>query len=604
MRILLGRDGAGGSPMADRRAREGAVRCAPSVPIEPHHERPQRQATVSLAFAAPAFLWLLATLPIIVLLHFLRARTRRVEVSAVFLWERAREVAERRRRFTPTWSLLLQLLAATLAALALAQPDLRLQGPPDLVVVIDASASMAAVDPEGARMERAREAVRQLAADAGRVAVVRAGTEPRLAFGFGDDRAALEAALEAFTPGDRISDLDRALALALDLAGDDDEARARVALIGDDPGPERPGVTRIDVGGSGENIGIVGFDLGIQQAFVAVASNAVGPRSVGVELRQDGALLASTDLLVPSGDQASVTFPIDVGSGVVEARLVGLPGSDALSLDDVAYAGQRALRVVVDADVESVMRALGAVPGVATRLTGLARTTPADVRVLTGIDPDAAPTGDLILLPEPRAEPEYVGIAEWDRADPLMRFVDLREVVVGLAPDGGGPSLDEPGWRVLASSADLRPVLRWRDDERGRVLQFLVHPRQTDLVFRPAFPTLMANVLERFRGEARVALGATGDAGAPITLPGPVEVGGRQTTASLLALEQTRLPGPGPDDRDVPGALLPVERPTPLAAWLLALAALALVIEWWLWSRGPGATTRRPRSPRRLPRRA
>jgi hypothetical protein len=404
---------------------------------------------VSLAFAAPAFLWLLASLPVIVLLHFLRSRTRRVEVSALFLWERAREVAERRRRFTPTWSLLLQLLAATLAALALAQPDLRLQGPPDLVVVIDASASMAAVDPEGARMERAREVVRDLADDAGRVALVRAGTEPRLAFGFSSDRAALDAALEAFTPADHGVDLDRAVALALDLAGEGDDARARVVLIGDDPGPERSGVTRVDVGGSGENIGIVGFDLGIQQAFVAVASNAVGPRSVGVEVRQDGALLASADLLVPSGDQASVTFPIDVGAGVVEARLVGLPATDALSLDDVAYAGQRPLQVVVDADVESVMRALAAVPGVATRLTGLARTTPADVRVLTGVDPEAAPSGDLILLPDPQAEPTYV----------RHRLVGSCRPVAALRRPARGRGGVGAGWRrTVARRAGLARV--------------------------------------------------------------------------------------------------------------------------------------------------
>jgi len=557
---------------------------------------------MSLSFAAPAFLWLLTALPVIVLLHFLRSRTRRLEVSALFLWERAREVAERRRRFTPTWSLLLQLLAATLAALALAQPDLRLEGPPDLVVVVDASASMAAVDPEGARMARAREAVLALADEAGRVALVRAGSEPRVALAFSDDRGALQEALDVFTPADRDADLDRALALAFDLAGTDDAARARVALVSDDPGPQRSDVTRVDVGGSGENLGIIGFDLGIQQAFVSVASSAVGPRSVGVEIRQDGALLASADLLVPSGDQASVTFPIDVVSGVVEARLVGLSASDALALDDVAFAGQRSLEVVVDADVESVLRALGAVPGVATRLTGLARTTPADVRVLTGVDPDAAPAGDLILLPAPLETPEYVSIADWDRADALLRFVDLREVVVGLAPAEAGPASEEPGWTVLARSADLRPVLRWREDERGRVLQFLFHPRQTDMVFRPAFPMLIANVLERFRGEARVPLGATGDDGMPITEPGPVTVAGRTVTASLLAPQQTRLPGPGPDDRATEGPLLPVERPTPLAAWLLVLAALALLSEWWLWSRGPGATARRPRSPRRRPR--
>jgi hypothetical protein len=552
---------------------------------------------VSLTFAAPAFLWLLAALPIVVVLHFLRARTRRLDVSALFLWQQARELAERRRRFSPTWLLLLQLLAVALATLALAQPDLRMEGPPDLVAVVDASASMAAVDPEGPRIERAREAVMALAQDAGRVALVRAGFEPRLALPFTDDRSALEAAFAELAPADRRADLERSLALARDLAGE----TGRVALVSDDPGPARAGVTRVDVGGSGENIGIVGFDLGIQQAFVAVASNAVGPRSVGVELRREGSLLASSELLVPSGDQASVTFPIDIEAGIVEARLLGLPATDALALDDVAYAGQRPLTVVLDAEVESVMRALRAVPGVSTRLTGLARTTPADVRVLTNVAPDDAPAGDVILLPARQAQPDYVSIASWDRADGLMRFVDLREVVVGLAPADGelAPEPEDGRWTVLARSSDLRPVLRWREDERGRILQFMVHPSQTDLVFRPAFPTLMANVLERFRGEARVPLGAADDDGRPITEPGPATAGGRSVTASLLSAEQTRLPGPGPDDLAEAGPLLGVERPTPLAAWLLAVALLLLVAEWWLWSRGTGATTGRPRAARR-----
>ena len=553
---------------------------------------------MSLAFAAPAFLWLLAALPLVVLLHFLRSRTRRLDVSALFLWRRAREVAERRRRFSPTWSLLLQLLAVAFTALALAQPDLRLEGPPDLVVVVDASASMAAVDPEGSRLERMREAVRWLSDEAGRVAVVRAGSEPRLALPFSADRGALEEVLAEFSPGDSSADLERALSLARDLAGES----GRVALVSDDPGPARVDVTRVDVGGSGENIGIVGFDLGIQQAFVALASNAVGPRSVGVELRQGDAVLASTEVLIPSGQQASVTFPIDVRSGVVEARLVGLPEGDALALDDVAYAGQRPLSVVVDSDVESVLRALRAVPGVETRVTGLARTTPADVRVLTGVAPDQAPEGDLILLEAPVEDPEYVSVGSWDRAHPLLRFVDLREVVVGLSAEGGDRlAPDEPGWTVLARTSELRPVLRWRDDQRGRVLQFLMHPSQTDLVFRPAFPTLVANVLDRFRGEARVPLGVPRDDGVPVTEPGPLELGGRSVTASLLSAEQTRLPGPGPDDTSDPGPLLAVERPTPLSAWFLALAALALLAEWWLWSRGVGAVARRPRPVRGSP---
>jgi Ca-activated chloride channel homolog len=536
---------------------------------------------VSLQFAAPAFLWLLAALPIVVLLHFLRARTRRVEVSALFLWQQARLLAERRRRWSPTWSLLAQLLAVTAAALALAQPDLRRGGPPDLVVVLDASASMAAVDPEGPRLERAAAVVAEAAADAGRVALVRAGLEPTLVLPFTTDRAALAAAVAGVAPGDVRSELDRAVGLARDLAG----AGAAILLVSDDPGPRRDGVVRADVGGSGHNLGIVAFDLGIQQAFVAVASNSPRPRAVEVELWQDERMLAATELLVPAREQTSVSFPIDV-TGVVMARL-RVPPDDALALDDVAYAGHRALEVVMDQPVETMLRALNAVAGVAPRVTGLARTTPADVRVLTDPDRTALPAGDLIVLPAPRAEPSYAAVAEWDRAHPLLRFVDLREVIVGL---DASPTAAEDGlgWQVLARSADLRPVLRYREDDERRVLEFMFHPTQTDLVLRPAFPTLIANVVERYRGEGRVELGRRDDDGRLIGEPGPVRVDGRLRVANLLEPTQTRLPGPGPDDLAEREPGVRVERMTPLAAWLVAAALLFLVAEWLLWTRGAG----------------
>ncbi|MBA2666229.1 MAG: BatA domain-containing protein [Trueperaceae bacterium] len=556
---------------------------------------------MTLSFAAPAFLWLLATLPVVVLLHFLRARTRRVEVSALFLWQQARSLAERRRRWSPTWSLLAQLLAVSAAALALAQPDLRMGGPPDLVVVVDASASMAAVDPEGARLERALAVALAAADEAGRVAVVRAGFEPTLVQPFTLDRGEVRAAIEGVAPSDGRTDLDRAVALARDLAGDD----AEILLVSDDPGPPRTGVVRANVAGSGENVGIVGFDLGIQQAFVAIASNASRPRSVAVELRQGERVLASTEVFIPAGDQATVTFPLEIAGGVVEARLLVETG-DALGLDDVAYAGQRALIVVLDGPVDTMLRALNAVSGVAPRVTGAARTAPADVRVLVGADPDDVPAGDVIVLPAPHAEAEFRTIAAWDRADPLLRFVDLREVVVGLAPVVEGAAVESTAapWRVLASTDDLRPVLRYREDSRGRVLHFMFHPSQSDLVFRPAFPTLVANALEAFRGEARVPLGVRDDDGRRVEQPGVVTLGGLQLVANLLEPTQTRLPRPAADDLEAARPPLQVERLTPIAGWLVAAALLFLIAEWVLWSRGAGALAHRPRRRRDLRRRA
>ena len=558
---------------------------------------------MSVSFAAPAFLALLATLPLVVWWHVTRLRHRPRQVAALFLWEQALRDAARRRRWRPTWSLLLQLLAVAAAALALAQPSVSWQGPPDLVIALDAGARMRAVDPEGEREARAREAALELAERAGAVALVRVGAVPELALAFTRDRGALRAALDDFEAGDADVDVERGLDLARSVA----DGRA-IAWVSDDPGSPAPGITRVGVAGSGRNVGIAAFDLGIQQAFVAVVSDHPRPVSVGVVLeRLDGSLVASTELLVPAGGRASATFPVDVVGEIVRARLDLGPLVDALALDDVAYAGRRALRVVMDQDEPSLRRALGAVPGVEVQVTGAARFVAADLRVLTGVGPDGLRPGDHLLVPAPAAEPEARRVADWDRAHPLMRFVDLRETVVGLGPRAvpaastapalpwatDVATLESAGWTVLARTGDLRPVLAWRERDGVRAFAFGAHPSQTDLVLRAAFPTLVANLVELFRGSGRAPLGVRADDGARVTEPGIARVGGREVTVSLLDETQSRLPGPQPDDREATaGSPLRVERPTPLAWWLVAVAALALLIEWWAWARGPGLRSR------------
>lgn len=565
---------------------------------------------MGLSFAAPAFLALLAALPLVVWWHVRRLRHRPRPVAALFLWDEARHAASARRRWRPTWSLLLQLLAVSAAALALAQPSLQRAGPPDLVVVLEAGARLQAVDPEGSRLDRARAAVLDLAADAGAVALVRAGARPELALPFTRDRAALRAALDAFEPVD--ARVDAAAALDLGRALVADRPGGALAWVGDAPLDPMAGVARVNVAGSGRNVGIVAFDLGIQQAFVAVASNHPGPVSAGVVLeRADGAPLARTDLLVPAGGRASATFPVDVVGEVVVARLE-LSGADALALDDVAYAGRRAVRVALDTDEPRLRRAFGAVPGTDVAVTGAAARVATDVRVLTAADPDRLTPGDHVLLPPVASALEARTVAGWSRTDPLLRFVDLREVVVALGPAAGPSAPGEPppppwaatvaqaeaaGWRVLAWTGDDRVVLAYREADGARALAFGVHPSQTDLVFRAAFPTLIANVLDAFRGAERVPLGALDDAGRRLATPGFARVEGRSVVASLLAEEQTRLPGPAADDRvaEAP-APLRVERATPAAAALLAVAVAALLAEWWAWVRGSGAPARRPRA--------
>lgn len=538
----------------------------------------------AVSFAAPVFLWALLGVPLVVLLHFLRTERKRRDVAALFLWREAQDMAAAQRRMSPTWLLLIQILFVTAAALALAQPRVSLSGPPDAVLVIDASASMSAVDGTGrTRLDKAVEEALAVAGQSSRVAVIRAGLGALVVHPLDDDRAGLRVALTGLVAVDRTADLERALDLAEDIAGG-----ARIHVFTDAPVAPRTDVRVHPVGGPARNFGIVAFDVGLQEAFVAVASNASRPLEVDLALSLDGAPIASTALFVPVGGQGTVTFPLSE-SGIYEARLSS-PADDALALDDVAYAGRSELVVVLDRRNEPMERALASLPAVRVRVTNAARTVNADVRVLTGADPDDLPAGRYILLAPPAAEPVYRIVRDVDRAHPLMRFADLRETVVGISPDwSAGP--EATGWEVLARDSSLVPLIRYRQDAERQILELGFHPSQTDMVLRPAFPALIANAVRTFRGEDRLPLGSTLGpgatlAGAPVqraSQPGIYLVDGRESAVSLLSASETRLPEPPPATPAEPAAQQTAsERARDFAPWLLLAALLALAAEWLL----------------------
>jgi len=468
-----------------------------------------------LSFAAPQFLWALLALPLVALLHFVRSRRRRTEVSALFLWQRARRTAERRRRIAPTWLLLAQLLFTALAALALARPQLAGAAAPDRVIVVDASASMAAHDSDGARVDKARAVAARLLSGAGRVALLRAGVDVRVLVPLTAERAAVRRALAGLQVGDETADLERAVSVAEAV-----DPGARIDVVTDSPPP--PGGTRVryhGVAGDGVNVGISAFDLGIQQAYVGVVSNSRRPLQVGVRLTRDGAPVASGSVLVPAGGVGSITFPLTQIRGTYRAAIdppagsaAGDPAGDALTLDDVAYAGARQIGAAVQQPDDAVLKALDAVPGVSVRVDPRAADVAADLRVLTvppgAPDPASLPPGAYLLFAPRAAKPDYHVIRDFDRGSPLMRFVDLQDVVVGLDPQRTAWQAGGGGWQVLASTADLEPVLRYRDAGGVRVLQAAFNPSQTDLVLRAAFPALMANLVRQLRGDDRLPMGS------------------------------------------------------------------------------------------------
>lgn len=560
-----------------------------------------------LTFAAPAFLWGLALIPIVVILHRIRVRRERREVAGTFLWRRARDRGARRARLRPSLLLLLQLLAVTVASLAAARPQWDVAGPPLRILVVDRSVSMGARDgastpaaedlaspPIGAsRLDVARLRAEALADDGGRVALVLLDGAPSLALPPSDDRVALTRELRAIEPNAVGTDPERALLLARDVAAGAGASGAEIHWLSDAPPASVAGVRPHRLAGDGRNVGVTGFERVAGQAWLRLTSTFPVPLEQPIELRRGENVVASATLLVPARGSVSATFPVAQGSAPLRA-VIEAPGDDVLPTDDEAWAGAAGTVVVLDRGFAALERALGAIDDVRVRVTSAAPNLAADLRVLHGrfdvpggataaVPGDADPSDDgsggraspgaLLLLPERDAAAVAAEVERWDAADPLLRFVDLSALVVAHVDPP--PFGEEAGWTTLAygtrvsideaeSPADadgegpadadpelLFPLIQVRDADGGPVVRLAFHPVRGDFTLRPAFPTWIVNLVDAVRGEDRVALGAALPAGSsrdgePVAVadrPGLYRVEGRTVHASVLDESETRLPG-------------------------------------------------------------
>ncbi|MEO6010873.1 MAG: BatA and WFA domain-containing protein, partial [Vicinamibacteraceae bacterium] len=219
-------------------------------------------------FTSPLGLLALLAIPAIVAIHLFRRRFPVRPVAGLFLWQIARQRPEgggKIARLPLTTSLMLECLAAL--ALALILGGARLFSASErahLVVLLDDSASMAAVD---ARGESPRDrAVQRVAFEldrlgsAGRVTLVESGERPSVLAGPAAFPPDAMRALERWTPAAPHHSPALGLRLARELAG----RTGRVMVISDaapdafllGPADRDAGVLWVSLGQALPNIGI------------------------------------------------------------------------------------------------------------------------------------------------------------------------------------------------------------------------------------------------------------------------------------------------------------------------------------------------------------
>ncbi|PZA07922.1 MULTISPECIES: VWA domain-containing protein [unclassified Meiothermus] len=408
-----------------------------------------------MAFLSPL---VLLALPVVLgLVYWLYRRRRPPErkVAGLWLWQKARRQGRSRRQLD--LRLWLLLFAASCMVLALARPQLRLERPGPLVIVLDASASMAATDLAPSRLESAKRQLRTRLASSPRALLIRAGERPQ-AFGPAPGRTLLDA-LAKIAPGDPEADLPAAIALGRRLL-----PGAPVLVASDSPDPGAEGY--LNVGGNGQNVGITAIGPG----FVAFANSGPGPWEGQVVV--NGRPYA---LKIPAGGYATLEPP----SLSVQAQV---SANDALTLDNQASFNRRAVRVALSEAAPALERLLA--------LLGTVR-APAnpELRFEIGTPKETPPTFTVYFARQAQAE---ATVLDLERTLPYLRGVELvgfRLPVPPQAPQGWRPLLIGENGEILGwynpNGVYLPPIAALRD--------------------LPAFPVLLYNLIAP-RGEARQGL--------------------------------------------------------------------------------------------------
>jgi hypothetical protein len=502
----------------------------------------------------------------LVLLYVLKVRRERVKVSSTWLWAAAaRDIAAKNpfKRLVSQLPLALELLALALLALSLARPATRgghISGE-HVAIVVDTSASMAALEPDGrTRLAHARDAAASVVsalAPGAEAVVIAAGRDARVVSAMDSDPKRLEASLAKLEPSDAEGRMTQAIATATTQLRPFAHG-SRLVVVSDGALAERDAFASstlplelVRVGEPVDNAGIIRLDIASSEdsathrdqveAFAMVENFGLKPRSLYVTLseRNVSEPLASRRIDLGPGERAPVvlTFepaPGDAGAGLV----VELSPHDAFATDDRAFG-----RVPSGAKLEVVMapaksnawvaRALGSDPNVellGSSVAGLASAgvAPDALVVVDGACPPNLPGADLLLLNPPPgqcgtalvgAAIENPSVTSWAEVDPRLRFLSLDGVELKSAHR---LEADSPQAALVQSREGTLIADASTPGRTATVIGFDVG--ESNWPLKASFVLFMRNVVELARSHRTRFAEAPARTGEPYSLRVPIDV--------------------------------------------------------------------------------
>jgi hypothetical protein len=477
---------------------------------------------------APAALALSALAIPIIIFYMLKLRRREVTVSSTLLWQmvlRDRQANAPWQRLRRNLLLLLQLLILAALILALARPALSVPAlaSGSSVIILDASASMNAIDVEPTRFDAARRAAQDtidaLPAEAP-VTVIVAGQQPQVVASAETDRTEIRRALDAAQPTNGAANWNAALALAAGaLSRQADQPTTIIISDGGLPQnlPPLPGEVRyVPIGEASDNVSIAALSLrptkNGAELFASVTNNGDADRSVILSLYRGDALLNAQTLDLPAGETQHVILSDLPREPAIYQAKISRPDQatqpvDALSLDNAAFAinnpaGSRRVLLVSQGNV-FLEQLLAAIPDVqafrAIPQDNGSLIMPQDefdLYIFDGLAPDDLPFKPTLFINPPqnavlRVSGVFSNTTHARVSDsPVTRDVNWSNVHVRAAR-----YIDPPQWARTLVDSDGGPLVLVGDTGVRRVGAITFDLHDSDLPLQVTFPILLVNLI-------------------------------------------------------------------------------------------------------------
>ena len=547
-----------------------------------------------MSFLSPMAFAFLAALPVLLLLHLWRRKRRLEPVTNLFLWQGGPDEPEARfawRRLREDWLLWIQILALLAIVFALARPALDwAPSGRDVVIVLDASASMNVVEEDGrTRFQKAQEQALALVEELGsrdRAQLILAKGRPAIVRELDASKKLVAELISRLAPTEGEASLADAVLLAL---GTKDASiyvfsdGATNAILPEALATDR--VRYLRVGETADNVAITRFGVRRsplsafdQELFVEVFS--FSPREHGVKLTVHP-WIEEAFTLTPGERRAFAAGFAPPESAVLEARI---EADDALEVDNVAYAiagSAEPVSVLLATEGNPFLeKALTVHPWIeSTVISPDAYRGEGDVVVLDGVAPPPSASGRFFVI-APGSEVRAMGGASpavIQPRHPLVSFVELDGIQIERASVLDVPASGE----ILVESRGL-PLLVAVDDGDARTVTLAFDVRSSNLPLSPSFPILVANVIDWLtpRHESSFQVGDV-IAGAETNRVGVYNVGERNVVANLLSESESDI---APHEHRLQPTSSRSHRPSEggpeVYAYGLFLALALLALEW------------------------